>query len=189
MSERVLPYKLIPPTDPILHTKIENFDFSNPQVDPIELANRLIQTMNDNSGLGLSANQCGLPYRVFVMRSETSTVCFNPKILAISNEEVSLEEGCLSYPFMFVKIKRPLWIRARYTDAFGEVHTDRFIGMTARVFQHEYDHLEGINYLNRANRFHIEKAKRSQVKIQRRLKASPKQLLSKSDIIKEGDVI
>jgi len=187
--DRAIPYKLISPTNQILHTRVEDFDFINPPMDPVELANRLIQTMNDNSGLGLSANQCGLPYRVFVMRSEPATVCFNPKILAVSDEIVTLQEGCLSYPFMFVKIKRPVWIRVRYTDAFGVVQTERFIGMTARVFQHEFDHLEGINYLNRANPVHIERAKRTQIKIQRRIKAAPKSTLNKDEIIREQEVV
>lgn len=169
------PYTLVESNHPILHTKIEPFDFSNPGIDPIVLANRLIVTMNNNNGIGLSANQCGLPYRVFVMRSEPTKVCFNPKILVASDEIVSLEEGCISYPFLFVKIKRPVWIRVRYADAFGEVHTERFIGMTARCFQHEYDHLEGINYLKRANPVLVERAKRSQLKIKKRLKGVNKQ--------------
>jgi len=168
------PYSLVESNHPLLHTKIEPFDFSNPPVDPIHLSNRLIVTMNNNNGLGLSANQCGLPYRVFVMRSEPTRVCFNPKLLASSDDTVALQEGCLSYPFLFVKIKRPSIIRVRYTDSFGETHTERFIGMTARCFLHEYDHLEGVNYLTRANPVLVERGKRSQLKIQRRLKAAPK---------------
>jgi len=75
---------------------------------------------------------------------------------------------------LFVKIKRPIHIRVRYTDAYGEVHTERFIGMTARCFLHEYDHLEGFNYLTRANPVLVERAKRAQLKIQKRLKAVSK---------------
>ena len=184
MSEEILfePYTLIESNHPILHSKVEPFDFNNSGIDPIVLANRLIVTMNNHNGLGLSANQCGLPYRVFVMRSEPTKVCFNPKILFQSQEEVSLEEGCLSHPFLFVKIKRPVWIRVRYTDAQGEVHTERFIGMTARCFQHEYDHLEGVNYLRRANIAHVQRAKRDQIKIKKRVKASPKMVLRNEDI-------
>lgn len=174
MTDDVKTLKLIESNHPILHQRVSEFDFTNPPVDPVELANQLIKTMNDNNGMGLSANQCGLPYRIFVMRSEPVKVCFNPKILAISTETIALEEGCLSYPFLYVKIKRPMHIRVRYTDAFGEVHTEKFIGMTARCFQHEYDHLEGVNYLTRANPVLVERGKRSQLKIQRRLKAVPK---------------
>lgn len=181
------PYDLVEYNHPMLHTKLEQFDFANPPIDPIVLANRLIVTMNANSGLGLSANQCGLPYRVFVLRSEPVTVCFNPKILYFSNDIISLEEGCLSFPFLYLKIKRPNWIRARYTTALGETRADRFIGMTSRVFQHEYDHLEGINYQNRANRAHIDRAKRAQIKIQKRIKVVPKTLLKTNEIFKEQE--
>jgi peptide deformylase len=174
MSEDAKVLKLVESNHPILHQRVQEFDFKNPPVHPIELANQLITTMNHHNGMGLSANQCGLPYRVFVMRAEPVKVCFNPKILITSEEIVALEEGCLSYPFLFVKIKRPIHIRVRYTDAFGEVHTERFIGMTARCFLHEYDHLEGFNYLTRANPVLVERAKRSQLKIQKRLKAVSK---------------
>lgn len=184
MSEEVLfePYTLVESNHPILHSKLDQFDFTNPPIDPVVLTNRLIVTMNNHNGLGISANQCGLPYRVFVIRSEPVKVCFNPKILATSEEEVSLEEGCLLHPFLFVKIKRPVWIRVRYTDAFGETHTERFIGMTARCFQHEYDHLEGVNYLRRANIAHVQRAKRDQNKIKKRFKASPKMVLKNEEV-------
>jgi peptide deformylase len=68
IKHEILP--LVPNTDPILFRPIDRFDFENPPVDPIYLANCLIATMNHNSGMGLSANQCGLPFRVFVMRAE-----------------------------------------------------------------------------------------------------------------------
>jgi peptide deformylase len=167
-------FKIINHTESLLHTKIAEFDFKEPPVDPVELAQKLISTMNHHNGIGLSANQCGLPYRVFVMKTEPEIACFNPKIVSVSQEVVALEEGCLTYPFLYVKIKRPSMIRVRYTDQYGEIKTDKFIGITARCFQHEYDHLEGINYLRRANLVHVERAKRNQYKIQKRLKAVPK---------------
>jgi len=170
MSEiELLPLPLISPTDQLLHTKMELFDFKNPPMDPVLLANQLITTMNHHNGLGLSANQCGLPYRVFVMRSNPTLVCFNPKIIDLSTEEVVLEEGCLSYPLMLVKVKRPMLIKARFTDAYGETHTQKFVGMSSRCFQHEYDHLEGINYLRRANPIHVNRAKKSKQKFDKRI--------------------
>lgn len=163
-------YKLVPSTDPILFNPVASFDFSNPPVDPVYLANSLIATMNHHNGMGLSANQCGLPYRVFVMRSEQDAVFYNPKIIDVSSELVNLDEGCLSYPFLFVKIKRPMFIKARYTNAFGETITNKFVGMTARCFLHEMDHLEGINFTQRANKALLDRAKRQQSKVQKRLK-------------------
>ena len=166
----ILPYDLVPSNHTLLFTKLEPFDFDNPPIDPIELANRLIVTMNKHNGVGLSANQCGLPYRVFVMRSNPTLVCFNPKIIDSVSAEISLEEGCLSHPFLYVPIKRPSMVKVRFTDAFGVTKTEKFIGLTARCFQHEFDHLEGINYLNRANPIHVDRAKRARDKIAKRLK-------------------
>lgn len=167
-------YKLVEPNHPILHHRIDDFDFSNPPIDPKELSQKLIDTMLHLNGIGLSANQCGLPYRVFVMRTETPMVCFNPKIIGYSEEINALDEGCLSHPFLYVKIKRPAFIRARFADETGVVKTEKFIGITSRCFQHEFDHLEGINYLRRANVALVERAKRDSLKIQKRLKAAPR---------------
>ena len=161
---------LVSPNDPILYTKIQTFDFSNPPCDPIELTNDLITTMNHYNGIGLSANQCGLPYRVFVMRSNPTKVCFNPRLIDATSEDIALEEGCLSHPFLYVKIKRPSVIKVRFSNHNGETVTEKFIGITARCFLHELDHLDGINYLRRANNVSVEKAKRQAHKILKRQK-------------------
>ena len=170
MNDEIVPLDLTPldlvlPNHPLLYTEIEPFDFGNLPTDPIELANQLISTMNHHNGLGLSANQCGLPYRVFVMRSNPTLVCFNPKIVDMTSNEVALDEGCLSHPYLYVKIKRPLSIKVRFTDAYNHTHTQKLTGMSARCFLHEFDHLQGINYLRRANPIHVERAKRAQQKI------------------------
>jgi len=154
--------KLVEPNDPILVTKMENFSFSNPPVDPYELARDLVQFMYDNNGIGLAANQVGLPYRVFAMRGHPQNfVCFNPRIVQPSAQQIILEEGCLTYPGLLVKIKRPQHVRVRFTMPNGEVRTDTFIGMTARIFQHELDHLDGVKFFDRANRYHREKSLKS----------------------------
>lgn len=153
--------KLVPPNDPILTKPCDVFDFSNPPIDPIELAKDLVKTMHDNNSIGLSANQVGIPYRVFSMRgSPENFVCFNPKLVQPSEMEVLLEEGCLTYQGLLVKIKRPQHIRVRFTTPNGETLTKQFTGMTARTFQHELDHLDGIIFYNRANRYHRDQALR-----------------------------
>jgi peptide deformylase len=119
----------------------------------------MVEFMYDNNGLGLAANQVGLPYRMFVMRgSPENFACFNPRIVSESAEVESVEESCLSFPGLVVKVKRPKSIRARFTMPNGETRTEPFVGITARVFQHELDHLEGKLYFNRANRYHKEVA-------------------------------
>jgi peptide deformylase len=152
-------YPLVSDDHPMLRTVLDPFDFSNPSIDPVELANNLIETMVANKGLGLSANQCGLPYRVFVMWSNPTKICFNPRIVDQTTEEIYLDEGCLSFPNLFIKIKRPKIIKVRYQDAFGEMQNEKFIGMTARCFLHELDHMDGIVYTSRASQVHLQRAK------------------------------
>ena len=153
-------YELIDCGNEILRQVIPDFDFQNPPIDPLDLVSDLAETMLVEGGVGISANQCGLPYRVFVMNADELIPCFNPKIVDVSAEQVYLEEGCLSFPFLFVKIKRPRRIKVRYTEPNGNVMTRMFEGMSARVFQHELDHLNGIVHISRANSIHVEQAKK-----------------------------
>jgi peptide deformylase len=150
---------LVDAKDPILKTKCEEFDFINPPFDPIEFSKDLIKFMYDNNGLGLAANQVGVSYRIFAMRGAPENfVCFNPKIVLPSSEQVILEEGCLTYPGLLVKIKRSQHIKVRFRTPNGETLTKTFTGMTARIFQHELDHLDGIEFFSRANKYHREQA-------------------------------
>jgi peptide deformylase len=165
-------YELLKETAPILRVPCAEFDFSNPPCDPIELANDLNETMVANDGLGLSANQVGLDYRVFVIRAEDQKVAafFNPKIVATSEKNISLKEGCLSFPLLYLNIKRPEWVRVRYTDQFGETKTDRFMGITCRVVLHEYDHMEGKVFTQAASKFESDRALRKRTILRRRAK-------------------
>lgn len=162
--------QLVKSTHPLLTTELEPFDFENPPVDPSELANHLIDVMDKHNGIGLSANQLGLPYRVFVMRTEPRLVCFNPLITFESDEQSVLEEGCLTFPSLYVKIRRSTWIRTKFMDVNGELQTEKFGGITARCFQHELDHLNGIVYLSRASNLNLQRAKRKLKLLNRRKK-------------------
>lgn len=163
-------YNLVPCDHPALHTPTEEFEFSNPPTDPVQLVNDMIETMAHNKGVGLAAPQIGLPYRVFVLWSQETLACFNPKIIDQTTEEVLLEEGCLSFPNLLIPIKRPKSIKVRYSDPFGVVRTDKFTGMTARCFMHELDHLNGIDYTRRATQFHLARAQRKQKILSRQIK-------------------
>ena len=137
-----------------------------------ELFELLRDTMVANKGVGLSAPQLGIMARVFVIGNpgepESIIGVFNPIIVDYDEETVSYEEGCLSYPGLFIKIKRPRAIRVRYRGWDGEAGTTRYEGYTARVFQHEYDHLNGITYHSRANRFHLEQARNAKNKMDKK---------------------
>lgn len=153
--------KLIDGDDPILREPCKEFDFLNPAFEPIEYAKALVKFMYDNNGYGISASQVGDPYRIFAMRGHPENfVCINPRIIDTSNETITLEEGCLSFPNLIVKVKRPRHIRVRFFTPNGDVRTEKFTGMSARVFQHEMDRIDGILYFNRASRYHRDIAMR-----------------------------
>lgn len=169
MSEEVtykgVVHALVKDTDPILSQEMPKFDFDNPVVDPIQLAYDLVESMRHHKGIGLSANQIGLPYRVFAMEAVPAIVCFNPKVIDESSEEIFLEEGCLSFPGLGIKIKRPRHIKVRYTEPNGNVVTTKFTGMAARCFLHEYDHMNGTKYIERASFIQKEIALKRQKKL------------------------
>lgn len=150
---------LVEKSNPILKQKTERFNFSNPPIDPVLLARMLAETMIKNGGIGLAAPQIGLPYRAFALRTNPVMVCFNPLIADLSTEQIELEEGCLTFPGLILKIKRPSMIRARYTLPNGETKTDKFIGMTARAFLHEMDHLDGVLFTSHVGKVALELAK------------------------------
>lgn len=146
---------LVDKYDIILKNSCEKFDFDNPQVDPIQLTRDLAETMISNNGLGLSAPQIGLPYRVFVITGEQITCCFNPTIIDTSSEEILLEEGCLSFPGLYIKVKRPRRIKLRYTQPNGDLIIRQFDDLSARIVQHEMDHLDGVCFTSKANSYHL----------------------------------
>lgn len=156
--------------DPILSTPTQPFDFDNPPIDPNELALILIRKVNEHNGLGLSANQIGIPYSVFVIKGDPNIVCFNPKIVSNGDDETYMVEGCLSYPNLLIKVRRPVEIRTRFQVPSGAITTKPFVGLTSRVFQHELDHLNGIAFFNRANLYHKEQAFRKLKNDSRRAK-------------------
>ena len=158
-------HNLVPDSDPILSQEMPKFDFDNPPTDPIQLAYDLVESMRHHNGLGLSANQIGLPYRVFAMQAVPAIVCFNPKVIDESSEEIMLEEGCLSFPGLGIKIKRPRHIKVRYTEPNGNIVTKKFTGMAARCFLHEYDHMNGTKYIDRASFIQKEIALKRQKKL------------------------
>lgn len=158
---------LVPSDSPILYQKTELFNFSDPPVDPIQLAKDLYETMLVNKGLGLAAPQVGMAHRVFALAANPGIVCFNPRVVDYSQEEIMLEEGCLSFSNLILKVKRPRRIKVRYFEPNTNVVTRVLDGMTARCFLHELDHLNGIVYTKKANRLHLERALRRKKQLDR----------------------
>ena len=142
--------KLISTEDPLLHKKIKNCSYN---LDRSKLSYTLNENMFHHNGVGLSANQIGIEERVFVMISDMelqeTITCFNPKIIKESKDKVVMEEGCLSYPELFLEISRPSSIVVKYEDESKEKYKKKLTGFIARIFQHEYDHMEGIDFTQR----------------------------------------
>jgi len=164
-------YDIVPDNDLILSQTAERFDFNNPPIDPTELFENLKETLILRGAVGLSAPQVGLPYQVFVIGNpqdyDSIFSVFNPKIVDMSENTVIIEEGCLTYPGLFIKIKRPYEIRARFSGHDGVIDTMELTGYTARVFQHEYDHLHGITMVQRASKLQLDRAKKQKQKLDR----------------------
>ena len=109
--------------------------------------------MIHHKGVGLSANQIGINERVFIMVRDLEyneiLTCYNPRILKQSSKRVVMEEGCLSYPDEFIEVERSETVVVKYEDQNKVDHKIKLAGFAARVFLHEYDHMQGINFTQR----------------------------------------
>ena len=161
--------KLVYYPDPILDQQLTSFDVENPPIDTKQLKEDMTNTMLESNGIGLSACQVGLDYTVFVMgdSKENSTICINPVILQHTEETVTETEGCLSFPNIFVKVKRPKEILAEWYDENLEKQTVKIEGYSARVFLHEWDHLQGITFKDRVSKLKWDMAKKKAKKYDR----------------------
>ena len=162
-------HELVDSSDTVLKQDGLKFDFDKPPMDPAELADSLKESMVKHRGIGLSACQVGIPWRVFAVGDpndpDNIVVMFNPRIVDFSDDTVLMEEGCLSYPGLFIKIKRPNSIRIRYANINGDIITQAYDGIPARAIQHEYDHMSGTTFHTRASSFHLDQAKRQKKKL------------------------
>jgi len=172
-DKKVLP--LIPPTDPRLLMQIAPFEDSALEQlklkDRKELCTIMYDTMVKYGGLGLSCNQVGLPYRMFVMGGHPSIeegkvrYVFNPLVNDVSEESIVYKEGCLSFPFLFLSIKRPKWVSVRYTDENNEEVEETLHSMSGRIFQHENEHMNGYLFTDLVSKFKLDRAKKVQMKL------------------------
>ena len=144
-----------------LETETIPFSFWSPPIKPIEFQEELIENMKHYKGAGLAANQLGYKYSVFSMNHEgNNMVLFNPQIIEESEEYVWEVEGCLTYPGLFIKIKRPKSLSASWEDANGENFTGYFSDLSARIFLHEMTHIKGEIFYEEASRFHVQNGRR-----------------------------
>lgn len=157
---------------PVLRLKSSDWNFSVDE-NSEELEKEMIKFMLAEGGLGLAANQIGIPKRVFVMGSEADPrfpkpfALFNPEILETSSDEILDTEGCLSFPGVWLSIKRPAWVKVRYFDSTGKEHTETYDGYISKCFQHELDHLNGVCFVDKVSKLKLQlalKKKRKSIK-------------------------
>lgn len=137
---------------PVLRKVAEPIDKDYPGLD--ELIKNMYETMTHAEGVGLAAPQVGLPIRLLVIDlapfkeddpelGAFKITMINPEILEESEEEIAMDEGCLSIPGISETVVRPEYIKVKYMDENFNEHIKEFDGFRARVVQHEYGHLEG----------------------------------------------
>ena len=173
VTEVDLPFhilKLLHESHPIIHKEPVQWQFGvNP--DPQRMHRVMLENMVYHHGLGLSANQIGMPVKVFAMRvdeSDNAIVCFNPKITKESDETIMMKEGCLSYPELYLNVKRPQFIEGTYQNADGDEINVHFEGLAARIFHHEMDHMKGNTFLDKVSGVFLQSARRKQKKLLRK---------------------
>lgn len=172
--ERIDPLRIFGEDYFMLGQKIPEYTGGFPAPALVTLAKRLKMTMKLYSGLGLSANQCGVAERIFVIGTDDfQLVCVNPKVID-QGPAVKDKEGCLSYPGLFLNVERPSWIEAEFTDEFGEVKQVKLHGLSARCFLHELDHLDGIRYTSHVKSLALKMARQKANKIVKKIIRSHK---------------
>ena len=176
--------KLIPPTDPRVQSAIAPFQDATLKEhgfkDRKELTDAMFATMKKYGGIGLTCNQVGLPYNMFVLgdhiglENGLKMACFNPMIISNGEEEVMMKEGCLTYPLIFLDIKRPRKCVLKYSDENGDLQEAQLDGMMSRIVQHEYDHMLGRNFTERVSKFKLKRAMEKREKMLKKVEKSNK---------------
>ena len=144
--------------------------------ETIELIRDMFATMHNANGIGLAANQVGVDKQIFILDVSKVEGCenikpmtiINPRIISRSDKKVKMEEGCLSIPDVRVEINRPEEITISYQDVDLKEHTITANDVLARVMQHEYDHLQGILFIDYLSEDQMKEIKRDLERIKKR---------------------
>ncbi len=140
---------------PILRKKAFDIDKEN---NVKEIISNMTGTLKQMGGIGLAGPQVDLLKNIFIIDTTplegdnievVEKVCMNPEIIHYADSDEFYEEGCLSIPGIFEEVKRPGQVEVRYRDENFDWHEEVLTGISARVFQHEYDHLQGILFIDR----------------------------------------
>jgi len=156
--------------DPILYQKLEPYDFGC-GMDTYEIERVMTAIMDNEFGIGISANQVGFDRRVIVIapRGQAAFAMFNPEITD-RRDEIPDEEGCLSFPGLQLKVTRPNTVTVKYLDKDQKDCTITLSGYDAKCVQHEIDHLDGICFTSRVSKLKLDMARKKQRKTNGRTK-------------------
>lgn len=133
--------RLVRPDDPVLYAAVPAFT-GNPE-DLRRTAKDMLELVDGKTGIGMAAPQLGLQVRMFVMNIGRKYICINPEVVSTTGPEIVEREGCLTMPGVYTLVSRPENIVARWTDQYAQIHERKLLGLVARCFQHELDHLNG----------------------------------------------
>ena len=171
-------YTLLPPNDPRVLSSVAEFNADifkdNEKIELKEFIDNMFETMKKYGGIGLSANQVGKPYRMFIMGDHPNIekgkkwACINPKITNMTKDLIRYKEGCLTFPFLFLDIERPQDISVEYLDENLEKKEEHMSGILARCFQHEFDHMQGIVFTEHVSKLKLDMSLKKRDKAVRR---------------------
>lgn len=165
MSEVTTEGKLLPIVgygNPVLRKKAEEITKDYPGLQ--EIIQNMFATMYASEGVGLAAPQVNLSIRLFIVDGKPfadedsqldnfKRIFINPQIIEESGEEWPFNEGCLSIPGIREDVMRKPVVTLRYLDENFKEHTETFTGIAARIIQHEYDHIEGVLFIDHLSAF------------------------------------
>ena len=165
--------KLVKAPDVMLETPVDRFDLE--AIHPAAVALNMLDLMNKEGGMGLSANQVGFNGQIFVMKTYLNKqygspiAVINPIIKGLSKEIEEGIEGCLSHPGLMLKVRRPISCLVEFDtltdDGKSVIHVDtKFDDLDARIFLHEYDHLHGIQFIDRVSKLKLKMAEKKRKK-------------------------
>lgn len=165
--------KLVEAPSSWLEKTVQPFDFE--KHDAVKISGEMARIMMDKNGIGLAANQVELDAQIFVMRPLNHTevkkpfAIINPIVLEVSEETKNGPEGCLSYPGLVLNVRRPVKLVAQFLDLDAKECILEFSNVDARCFLHEYDHLNGIEFVDRVSKLKLDLAKKKLEKKKRKL--------------------
>lgn len=126
----------------------------NPTSEKIKkLIRDMHETMIAVEGIGIAAPQVGVNIRLFLVRTDEGYCAYmNPVLKGFGWKKIRFEEGCLSVPGVFGPVRRPTSLTIAYTNDQGKKVTEKAKGLLARVLQHEFDHIQGILFIDKAEK-------------------------------------